>query len=87
MIRCLAVDVLLWRAYASAGMFLPSRCLAMGLYVTAKMLIVYLLIFRLYEGGGKGKVCELCGYQASSELSFCSLGTGQGLCSVGLISA
>jgi hypothetical protein len=34
LIRCLAVDVLLLRAYASAGMCLPSRCLAMGLYVT-----------------------------------------------------
>jgi hypothetical protein len=34
LIRCLAIDVLLLRAYASAGMCLPSRCLAMGLYVT-----------------------------------------------------
>jgi hypothetical protein len=28
------MDVLLLRAYASAGMCLPNRCLAMGLYVT-----------------------------------------------------
>jgi hypothetical protein len=33
LIRCLAVDVLL-RALATAGMCLPSRCLAMGLHVT-----------------------------------------------------
>jgi hypothetical protein len=31
---CLAVDVLLLRAYAHAGMCLPSRCLAMGVHVT-----------------------------------------------------
>jgi hypothetical protein len=34
LIRCIAMDVLLLRAYASAGICLPSRCLAMGLYVT-----------------------------------------------------
>jgi hypothetical protein len=32
--RCLAMDVLFLRAYASAQMCLPSRRLAMGLYVT-----------------------------------------------------
>jgi hypothetical protein len=32
-IRCLAVDVLLLPAYASAGMCLPNRFLAMDLYV------------------------------------------------------
>jgi hypothetical protein len=31
------MDVLLLRAYASAGMCLPSRCLAMGLHVTIFM--------------------------------------------------
>jgi hypothetical protein len=35
MIRCLAMDVILLRALALAGMCLPIRCLAMGLYVTA----------------------------------------------------
>jgi hypothetical protein len=34
LIRCLAMDVLLLRALAPAGMCLPSRCLAMGLNVT-----------------------------------------------------
>jgi hypothetical protein len=34
LIRCLATDVLLMRTLASAGMCLPSRCIAMGLYVT-----------------------------------------------------
>jgi hypothetical protein len=33
-IRCLVMNVLLLRAYESAGMCLPSPCLAMGLYVT-----------------------------------------------------
>jgi hypothetical protein len=32
--RCLAVDVLLLQAFASGGMCLPSRCLAMGIHVT-----------------------------------------------------
>jgi hypothetical protein len=32
-IRCLAMDVILLRALAPAETFLPSRCLAMGLYV------------------------------------------------------
>jgi hypothetical protein len=34
LIRCLITDVLLLRAYASAGMCIPNRCLAMNLYVT-----------------------------------------------------
>jgi hypothetical protein len=34
LICCLTMDVLLLRVYASAGTCLPSRCLAMGLYVT-----------------------------------------------------
>jgi hypothetical protein len=34
MIRCLAIDVLLLRALAPAGMCLPSRCLAVGIHVT-----------------------------------------------------
>jgi hypothetical protein len=34
MIHCLAMDVLLLRALVPAGMCLPSRCLAMGVYVT-----------------------------------------------------
>jgi hypothetical protein len=34
LIRCLAIDALFLRAYASVGMCLPSRCLAMCLYVT-----------------------------------------------------
>jgi hypothetical protein len=34
MIRCLAMDVVLLRAYASAEMCLPSRCLVIGLYIT-----------------------------------------------------
>jgi hypothetical protein len=33
LIRCLSMDVLFVRLYASAGMCLPSRCLATGLYV------------------------------------------------------
>jgi hypothetical protein len=31
LVRCLAMDVLLLRAYACAGMCLPSRCLTMGI--------------------------------------------------------
>jgi hypothetical protein len=34
LIRCLAADVLLLLALAPAGMCLPNRCLAVGLYVT-----------------------------------------------------
>jgi hypothetical protein len=34
LIRCLVMDVLFLLAYASAEMCLPSRCLAMSLYVT-----------------------------------------------------
>jgi hypothetical protein len=34
LIRCLVINVLLLRALAPAGMCLPSRCLAMDLYVT-----------------------------------------------------
>jgi hypothetical protein len=34
LIRCLAMDVLLLRAFSSAGMCLPSRCLTMGIHVT-----------------------------------------------------
>jgi hypothetical protein len=34
LIRCLAMDVLLLRALAPAGICLPSRCLALCLYVT-----------------------------------------------------
>jgi hypothetical protein len=33
---CLAMNVLLLLAYASAGMCLPSRCLAISLYVTKR---------------------------------------------------
>jgi hypothetical protein len=39
LIRCLALDVLLLRAYVSAEMCLPSRCLAMGLNVTILILL------------------------------------------------
>jgi hypothetical protein len=34
LIRFLAVNVLLSRAYASTGMYLPNRCQAVDLYVT-----------------------------------------------------
>jgi hypothetical protein len=34
LIRCLTMNIILLRAYASAGMCLASRCLAVGLYVT-----------------------------------------------------
>jgi hypothetical protein len=43
LIRCLAMDVLLFRSLTLAGMCLPSRCLAMGLYATI------FLIFKLWE--------------------------------------
>jgi hypothetical protein len=33
-IRCLTMDVLLLRAYACTGICLPSRCLAVDLYIT-----------------------------------------------------
>jgi hypothetical protein len=33
-VRCLTVDILLFRAFASAGMCLATRCLAMGVCVT-----------------------------------------------------
>jgi hypothetical protein len=33
LIRCLAMSILLWCAYASARICLPNYCLAMGLYV------------------------------------------------------
>jgi hypothetical protein len=34
LIRYVAVDVLLLCAFASAAVYLPSRCLAMGIHVT-----------------------------------------------------
>jgi hypothetical protein len=34
LIRCLAIGVLFLRAWTSSGMYLPSRCLAMGIHVT-----------------------------------------------------
>jgi hypothetical protein len=46
LIPCLAVDVLLLLAYASSGMCLPSRCLAMGLFVT--------IYYRIYFTAGHG---------------------------------
>jgi ferredoxin len=39
MIRCLAKDVLLLRAFASQGIRLPSCCLAMGICVTISTLL------------------------------------------------
>jgi hypothetical protein len=42
-IRCLAMDVLILRSYASVGMCLRSRCLAMGLYVTMQPFVISLL--------------------------------------------
>jgi hypothetical protein len=44
LIRFLAVDVLLLPPYSSAGMYLPSRCLEMGPYVT--LFIMTFLYFR-----------------------------------------
>jgi hypothetical protein len=42
LIRCLAIDVLLFSEFACAGMCLPSRCLAMGIHVT---LYIYIYIY------------------------------------------
>jgi hypothetical protein len=39
MCRCLATDVLLFRAFASAGMCLASRCLVMRLHVRIQRII------------------------------------------------
>jgi hypothetical protein len=50
LIRCLAMDVLL-RAYASAGMCLPSRCLTMSVYLTS--------LFRL-SGVMSLYMCNIC---------------------------
>jgi hypothetical protein len=50
MIRFLGMDVLLLRAFASAGMCLPSRCFTMGMHVTVCIKInlncslIYILI-------------------------------------------
>jgi hypothetical protein len=44
LICCLAMEVLFLRAYASAGICLPSRCLAMGLYVTLLLLVVVVVV-------------------------------------------
>jgi hypothetical protein len=41
LILCLAIDVLLLRVLAPAGMCLPSCCVAMGLYVTLYILAGY----------------------------------------------
>jgi hypothetical protein len=43
LVRCLAVDVLLLRAYNCEGTCLPSRCLAIGLYVTIYIPLTFLL--------------------------------------------
>jgi hypothetical protein len=51
MIRCLEMDVLLLRAYALAGMCLPSRCLAMGLYVTIYTITTWQNIYFLKQNG------------------------------------
>jgi hypothetical protein len=44
LIRCLAVDVLMLRTFASAGMCLPSRCLEMGIHVTIFISIFILVL-------------------------------------------
>jgi hypothetical protein len=44
-LRCLAIDVLLFCVFASVGMCLPSRCLAMGIHVT-----VYSVIYIYHLG-------------------------------------
>jgi hypothetical protein len=41
LIRCLAIDVLLLHTLAPIGMCLPSRCLAMSLYVAILLMIVF----------------------------------------------
>jgi hypothetical protein len=53
LICCLAIDALLLRALAHAGMFLPSRCLAIGVYVTILMSSIR-LVWSVY------KVCTEC---------------------------
>jgi hypothetical protein len=44
--RYLAIDVLFFRALALAGMGLPSRCLATGIYVT-----IYYAFSGIYRRG------------------------------------
>jgi hypothetical protein len=48
-IRCLAIDVLLFRAFASAGTRLPTRCLAMDVHVTIKYIEPYPTRWQIYR--------------------------------------
>jgi hypothetical protein len=45
--RCLAIDVLLFHAFASAGMCLASRCVAMGMHVTIQSHCVFIYLWRV----------------------------------------
>jgi hypothetical protein len=47
---CLAIDILLSRTLARAGMCLPSRCLALGIHVTVH--------FSIYEQNHKSQIKE-----------------------------
>jgi hypothetical protein len=49
LIWCLAMDVLFSRAYASAGMCLLSRCLAMVLYVTVYTVSIFRVKAKISE--------------------------------------
>jgi hypothetical protein len=50
-LRCLAIDVLLFRTFAYAGMCLAIRCLAMGMLVhqLAVRLRVFLVQLTIYQ--------------------------------------
>jgi hypothetical protein len=46
---CLSIDVLLFRAFVSAGMCLASRCLAMGIHVTICLIIIIIGKIAFFE--------------------------------------
>lgn len=48
-LQCLVTDVLLFRAFASAGTYLTNRCLAMGLHVTIRHNMISIWIYLLQQ--------------------------------------
>jgi hypothetical protein len=60
--RCLAIDDLLVRTFASTGMCLAIRCLAMGMARTTRrtLLAILILVLRVRISGDASKMCLLC---------------------------
>jgi hypothetical protein len=62
LIRCLTMDVLLLRSYSFAGVCLPSRCLAVGLYVTT-YICVCMYVYKPYLSQSVKPLSTIVGMQ------------------------